>query len=113
MDKHCVSSALLSSTNMSPMHFTAKQQTAAALLPVSGKGGQVQHHEGAAGLAVGGRASEGGLEEVGELLIETKKELAKNSIISGQSNQDKNKKNIPLNCDKARAPLPCHCPEQR
>ena len=55
---------------MRPMHFTAKQQTAPALLPVSGQGGQVQHHEGAAGFAVGGCASEGGLEEVGELLIE-------------------------------------------
>ena len=52
---------------MSSMNLTAKQQTAATLLPVSGQRGQVQHHEGAAGFAVGGCASEGGLQEVGEL----------------------------------------------
>lgn len=60
-------STFLSSTDMSSMHFTAKQQTTATLLPVGGQRGQVQHHEGAAGFAVGGCASEGGLQEVGEL----------------------------------------------
>ena len=50
------------------MHFAAEQQTAAALLPVGSQRRQVQHHEGAAGFAVGGCASEGRLEEVGELL---------------------------------------------
>jgi hypothetical protein len=60
-------STFLSSTDMSSMHFTAKQQTTATLLPVGGQRGQVQHHEGAAGFTVGGCASEGGLEEVREL----------------------------------------------
>ena len=68
-------STFLSSTDMSSMHFTAKQQTTATLLPVGGQRGQVQHHEGAAGFTVGGCASEGGLEEVGEL----SKTISKNS----------------------------------
>lgn len=52
---------------MRAVDFTAEQQTAPALLPMRSEGGQVQHHEGAAGLAVGGRAAQGGLEEVGQL----------------------------------------------
>ena len=60
-------STFLSSPNMSSMNLAAKQQTAATLLPVGGQRGQVQHHEGAAGFADGGCASEGGLQEVGEL----------------------------------------------
>jgi hypothetical protein len=52
---------------MSAMHLTAEKQTAAALLPMGGQRRQVQHHEGAAGFAVGGRASEGRLQEVCKL----------------------------------------------
>jgi hypothetical protein len=54
---------------MGSMHFASKQQTAPALLPMGGQRRQVQHHEGAARFAVGGCASEGRLEEIGELLI--------------------------------------------
>lgn len=52
---------------MCAVHLAAEQQTAPALLPVRGERRQVEHHEGAAGLAVGRRTAEGGLEEVGQL----------------------------------------------
>jgi hypothetical protein len=72
-------STLLSSANMSAVDFTAKQQTATALLPVGGEWGQVKHHKSAAGLAVGGGASEGRLEEVSELV---EKKCQRNGIPS-------------------------------
>jgi hypothetical protein len=49
---------------MRSMDFTAKQQTAPALLPMGRERREVQHHERAAGFAVGCCAAEGRLEEV-------------------------------------------------
>lgn len=56
------------------------------------EGGQVQHHEGAAGLAVGGRAAQGGLEEVGQLLVSR---LAIERTLPQEGGEKKSKKEKP------------------
>ena len=52
---------------MRPENLRAKQQRAAALLPVGRQRGEMQQHQSTGGLAVGCCAAEGALEEVGEL----------------------------------------------
>ena len=97
--------SLLRGSNVRSVHFTAKQQTAPALLPMRSERRQVQHHERAARFAVGCSAAEGGLEEVGQLF---------NHIVSMFSLANRVKPVfIPSSCDKAREPLLFRFQEQQ